>query len=504
MQNVSTSFDEKMSLNTRPAMVAEVEFRQLTLNAAENATITATGQDSISVPQQLVNNTPDIKKYNTLETGGWVLDGSGEPIRDTIPTTVQTGEWSEVISDENCNLSIPLVVTATQPSTITSVGITVIFDTVGYTYAPEFTIQAYNGTTLVKTISATADGPYCVIEEPIENYTKIIVTIAKWSQPGVYARVGQIRFGIIRIYGNEELVEFSVLNNIDPVNKNPAAGEIAFSFDNRDGKFDFENPAGIYSYVVLNQDVVARIGFPGEMVQVAKNKMSSWAGGSMASFRALDVLNVADTEFADATYTSQTLTAICTAALTQAGITGYSLASALSGITVTAEIKNASCLDILKWAATAARLTLYVDYTGKLIIGSLPTEVLDYIIDYSNSPKPTPTMDLPLKSISVDYVSGGATTTVKQSYESYGQEITVSGNPFIQSEATANAVLAWEAAYYQRRRNYRSDWRQNPKIETGDIIGVKNDYGTPNAQVLSQRYTFSGGGLSGQTISKGV
>lgn len=504
MQDVSASFDAKMSLNTRPQLVAEVEFRQLTLNAAENATITATGQDAISVPAQLVNNTPDIKKYNTLETGGWVLDGAGETFPDSVPPTVQIGECSAVVADNNCNLSTPLVVTATQPSAITSVGLTVIFDTIGYTYAPEFTVQAYNGATIVKTINATADSPYCVIEEPIDSYDKVVITIAKWSQPGAYARVGQIRFGIIRIYGNEELTAFSVLNNIDPVNKNPAAGEIAFSFDNRDGKFDFENPAGIYSYVVLNQDVIARIGFPGEMVQVAKNKMSSWTGGAQASFRALDVLNVADTAFADATYTGQTLATICTAALTQAGITDYSLDSALSGITVTADIKNASCLDILKWAATAACLTLYVDYTGKLIIGVLPTAEQDYTINYSNSPKPTPTMDLPLKSVSVDYTSGGTTTTISQSYESYGQEITVNGNPFIQTVEIANLVLAWVSAYYQRRKNYRSDWRQNPKIETGDIIGVKNDYGTPNAQVLSQQYTFSGGGLSGQTVSKGV
>jgi hypothetical protein len=336
----------------------------------------------------------------------------------------------------------------------------------------------------------------------MDNYNRIEIEITSWSEADRFARISQIRFGIIRIFGDDETVEFSVLREVDPINMQTSAGELRFAFDNRDGKFDFENPTGIFNYIIDKQEVYARHGFTDEKVKLGKYYMAAWTSeDGKAIFRALDAISLTDIMFTDATYTSTSLMTIALAALSQSGITSYSLDNSLNDIIVTATIEEKTCRNILTWIATAACLTLYIDVDGALIIGALPSVANDYTISYLNSPKPKATLDDPLKSISVAY---GTDLKVSASYAASGREITELDNPFIQTEARANAVLLWLYAYYSRRKNYQNDWRQDPRIEPGDIVKVQNDYGTPNVTVLSQQFTYSAGGLSGQTKSKGV
>jgi len=502
MQTVTAPFDTKMSLNTRPKLTAEVEFQQLTVGAAEDAEFTATGENVISDLDQLSNGVNSLTNYATLESGRWPLDGSTLILPDV--TTGQIGAWSDELSATDKTFTTPLILTVSFSSVIDSVGLTIYFDTAQGGYPPAFTINVYNGVTLSETINATATSSTWVYETPVNDYDKLEIEISEWSEAEQRARIAQVYFGLVQIFGDEETVEFSVFRQIDPVNASNPASELRFAFDNRDGKYDFENPSGIYDYVTLRQETFARLGFAGELIPLGVYYVTKWETNQStgkATFQALDALSLLDVTFTDETYTSQTLTTIATAALTQAGIASYSLDSSLGDITVTATLEGKTCREVLVNIAIATCLTLYVDTDGVLTIGALPTVAEDYTITYANSQKPVGSLADPLKSISVTYDTD---TAVTASYEDYGQEINISNNPFIQTEARANAVLAWLAAYYQRRKNYRNDWRQNPKIECGDIIGITTDYGTPTATVTSQQYTYSAGGLTGQTNSKGV
>ncbi len=450
--------------------------------------------------------------YVRLEYGGWPLDGSRAIQPDTM--TGQVGAWSDAPADDSCNFSTPLSITVSLSSVISTVGLSFYFDTAENSYPPNFTVSAYNGATLIETFTATATGPKCALEHPLSNYNKLVITFPKWNAPHFRARVSQIIFGIIRVFGNKELVDFSVLRQTDPVNANNAASELSFAFDNRDGKFDFENPTGIYEYVMTRMKALPRIGFQGELLPLGTYYLSDWSADQSAekfTIKALDALSLLDVSYPNTTFAAgATFASIAQSVFSAAGVADYSLDSSLSSLTVSvaASVSNATCRQILSFIATAACLTLHVNNSGTTVIGSLPSTPSGYTVTYSNASKPVGTIDQPLNSVIVKYGtttdSGGKSVDliVSASYSTAGREIVIKDNPFIVDSARATAVRDWLATYYQRRRNYQSSWRQNPSIEAGDIIGIQTDYGTPNMQVLSQQLTFSGGGLSGQANGK--
>lgn len=510
MITVSSSFDARMSLNTRPELFAEVEFQQITVGAAALASFSATGQSANSQLSQLVSGVTQLPLYSRLEFGGWPLDASRVIMPDTL--TDQVGAISSGSTDANLALN-PLVITITLSQIISTVGLTLYFDTALGTYPPSFTVTSYNGATHIDTATGTACGSMCVFSHPVSNYNKLVITFNNWNAPGMKARMSQIIFGIIKIFSNKDLVEFSILKTIDQVNNNIQAGELRFAFDNRDGAYDFENPGGIYNYMTSKIKALPRVGFLNELVQLGVYYLSAWGSdqsSGKAAMQAFDTLALLDITFPGTTFSSKTLMYIAQAVLTQAGITNYSLHTNLNNITVTTFVNGMTCRQVLAHIATAACLTLYTDVNGNIMINALSTTASGYTLSYYNSQKPDSSMDEPLKNIIVKY---GTTTDSfgnsidlisSASYASAGREISIKDNPFIQTVAVANTVLTWLAAYYQRRKLYQNDWRQNPKLEPSDIIGIQTKYGTPNAQVLSQQLSFSAGGLSGQTKSRGM
>jgi len=486
-----------MSKITRPKLYAEVEFRQLAVGADEDASFSATGADAISQTTALSNGEVLAMNYARLETGGWVLDGSIDVLEDAI--TEHIGLLSSNLSSENLTLST-LQVTAEFSSVISSAGLTIYFDSAQGGYAPEFVIKTYNGVTLVDTFNVTADNYIFSMDDAMDSYDKVVVEINKWNLPGARARITQILFGNVRVFGNSEMVEFSVLNQVNPVNETNATGELVFAFDNRDGKYDFENPIGIFDYITTRQAAYPRIGFESELIPLGVYYLSEWkTEQGKATFKALDALSLLDQNMATTYYSTKTLTYIATDILTKAGIAEYVLESSLDDITVSTTISNKKYIDTLKDIAIAARLTLHCN-RGVLTIGELPSTVNDYTINWTNSAKPKSELSEPIKSITVGY----GTETVSDTYNDNGREISITENGFIKTVDVASAVLAWLEDYYLRRKVYKNSWRQNPMIECGDVIKIQGAYGTVNAQVERQQMSYSGGGLTGQTDSRVV
>lgn len=501
MISVSSGFDSSMSKITRDKIYAEVEYRQIPVGAVEGATFAASNINTdVSVLTDLLLETT-ISDYATCENGRWPLDGT----RDILPPSSRgvMGLWGSSVSGTDKTFASALQITMTLSAAVTSAGLTVWFDSARGSYAPSFTIVIYNGTTIVKTINATATDYKYVYRGALASYNKAVITIPNWSVSGELARVNRVIPGIIYIDEDSNTVEFSVLRQIDPINQNNQSCELRWSVENFDGNFSYGNPNGTFDYIKQQQLVFPRIGFKNEKVPLGCYYLSDWdINDYKASFTALDALSMCDVSFPDTTYTTATtLNAIALTALSTAGITKYSLASSLASISVTPTISNKTVRNILSDTATAACLTLYVDVNGVLTIGSLPSTASGYEITWANSEKPSLKLDKPVKKITVTY---GTDLTVSATLNSTGEEKSISDNPFITTLTVANAVLTWLTAYYNRRATYTNSWRQNPKLEPGDIVAVQNKYNTPNAQIESQQLDYSGGGLTGQTVSRGI
>lgn len=119
------------------------------------------------------------KKYFTLSDN--VLDGSYAPI------TGDVGLWGAAASDASGVLSAPFVATVTETLTMNA------FRLVGsqYCYPVAFTVKLYNGTTLLRTITETANNKveYIYYLSQTLNVTSYEVSITKVSKPGSAARL---------------------------------------------------------------------------------------------------------------------------------------------------------------------------------------------------------------------------------------------------------------------------------------------------------------------------
>lgn len=83
-------------------------------------------------------------------------------------------------------------------------------------------------------------------------------------------------------------------------------------------------------------------------------------------------------------------------------------------------------------------------------------------------------------------------------------EIDKEENPLITNQEMRDALAAHVMAYLQMRNTYDVDYRGNPEIEVGDIIGIQTLYtGEMDALVLVDEISFNGS-LSGRMKVKGL
>lgn len=83
-------------------------------------------------------------------------------------------------------------------------------------------------------------------------------------------------------------------------------------------------------------------------------------------------------------------------------------------------------------------------------------------------------------------------------------EIDKEENPLITNDEMCSALAAHIADYLQMRNTYEADYRGNPEMEVGDIIGLQTPYTSEmNALILVDEITFNGS-LSGKMKVKGL
>ena len=116
--------------------------------------------------------------------------------------------------------------------------------------------------------------------------------------------------------------------------------------------------------------------------------------------------------------------------------------------------------------------------------------------------------DLVLSSGTKTVVITGKTLTESSVVVSYPValegEIDKEENPLITSDEMSQALAAHVMRYLQMRNTYDTEYRGNPEMEAGDIIGLQTAY-TPemDALVLVDEITFNGS-LKGKMKVKGL
>lgn len=477
------------------------------LNAA--ATLTGTYAESFSTTADLANEQiKPIVAYANLERNSWRLDGSRAMY--AVPP-VNPGFTSSKLSGSASTFSYypKVTITFSEVHTVLIPGITITWSNSFNEFAVKFRIQVYNGTTTVldKTISDN-NSVVSVVEQDIQNYDKIVITVMSWCQPYRRARIESIYLGILQIYTKSDLLEYKHEQTVDLLSASLPKNSITFKLDNSDNRWNPDSPTGVYKYLQEMQKIQAEYGMKVangiEYIHGGTFWLTEWSTTNNkleASFTARDAIAWMSDDYTGTR--SGTLYEIATAAFVQAalenlsdGSPSYQIDESLQNTSVnfSEDTSSYSIAEILQMVAHAGQCLLYQNSKGVMCISPINDSVNSYTIGNFNSfSEPEITLSKPLKAVSVTYGQNTETITVG----STGVTQTVD-SPLILTQALANAVGAHAAEVLKGRKTVKGEYRANPCLEAGDAVHVQNRFATNDARITSITYSTTGGGFTGK------
>lgn len=376
---------------------------------------------------------------------------------------------------------------------------------------------------------------------------------------GIYANGRQIdaQFdwtysGATTTYGDDRIISFDMVEEISTLNDTVPSDQLTLVIDNTDGAFNFLNTANMQTIIASRPKIVLRAGLNesgvDEWIPLGTFYVDSWQNNvtSVTLYAHDNLTFLGNTAYIPPAPASQTLYALAQSIFTQAGITNYSLDTALQNVTTngfkqqSTNSQTISCRDALQHVAIAGMCTLYQDRNGVMQIksftlldsGSLYSNYLTsttmgtghaslwgYTVNNtaSSSSPPTPinsnfmnentdggmryvgltnmyelptiTLDNTIYQLVVNVYDSSFNTT-QQTYTNSalptngnGNSFTID-NPLITTAALANTIANW---FFQTSNNnvvYVADWRQNPCLCATDVVVVENGRPDGNGGII--------------------
>lgn len=512
---VSDNFKDAIISPSRETR-AYIEFEILDVDSNTDATPTVTSEEEFSKKSQIYNQIRTMSgKYATWENDYFKLDGSfGLPPKPS-ETGFEVGWWSDTLCAADGTFTPSQVITSQFTIDHSSIGLTITFDTLTNEYASDFTIVAYDAADSIIHTETVVDNTLSkyILETNLLNFRKIVVTITKWATGNRRARITEIDFGIIKTYTDDEIINMDILEEIDVISDQVTSNEIKFTLDNQDKSFNILNPQGVYPFLQRKQKLKAYIGpvIAGDLVEnvpLGVHYLTEWnsdEGSLTASFTARDILDISDqNEFPETTYTSKTIKYILEDILSNVGITDYVIDSALDLIIVSGTLPKSTNRVALQTTAIAGMAVMYCDRYGILQIKQLSTTSSVDTIDFNNTYS-SPQIKLDKLVNTIDVVYGASTYTLVDPDKPISEQTLAVKieNPFVSTLDHATDLANWVLTEIKKRFLYDINWRQNPALESGDIVTVQDDY-TENrtVRITKQELSYQGY-LSGKTSGRG-
>jgi hypothetical protein len=546
--SVSNLFKQKIYAQER-TIKAKVSFEILDVKAYEDATYTVNTEAEISRLYQAINKNRDMShKYATFERDYFRLDGTFYLPPKENEGDSELGWWSNTLSGEDGTFSVRPTMTFTFTEPHSSIGLTFTFDRQANEYPTEFRIEAYGPADeliLSQFVSGNAN-PVYYLQSPLDNYTRLVITIIKWANPRRRARVTEVDFGVVQEYTGDKMISLKVLEEMDLLSSTVPSNEMQFVLDNSDQYFNILNPNGVYRFIVPNQEMSAQIGVligenKYEWIPMGKYYLTEWTveeGAMTSTFVGRDIF----TKLQIAEYTNllqnTNLYDLAVDVLTEAKVERYEIDDSLKLIPTAGFKEKIKVRDALQMIAIAGRSAVrqgrdgsvllesyeeltyeigYVSWTGSIAtatgefasLSTYPQVYIDYEfqkIDFENA------YEIPKISLGsqVRTLVFKVTPDVGEVFdvqvinsnvrEGIGYEIS---NPLINTEEQALVVAEWMFQYYNLIADYQANWRQNPALECGNVILIEDRFGNKKkARITKNEFNFTGY-LSGMTDAKG-
>lgn len=439
MQTVSQAWKDNQNDTLVSESDIEISLKMTDPDAYEDATAEDNGHTYFSDTNYIVSDgDKNIHKYATLEMNQWLLDGSLEIVPDSNYGDV--GYVSSMICNANRIFETKPIVSVdfSQVHNNLLQGITIKWSEFLNEYAEEFTVTAYNGTTVVakKTVTGNKD-VLSVVTVDIENYDNITIEVTKWSIAYRRVRIDEIYIGVMKIFSKSSVFSYSASHTVDPISAELPKSEISFSIDNVDGNYNPYNADGISKYLMERQEINVKYGYKldngYEWIKGGKFYISEWdakQNGKSADFKARDLL-----EFMTGTYyrglyntNGTSLYNLAVDVLQDAdlplnsdGTVKWVIDEKLKNIYTIAPLPIDTHANCLQMIANAGECVFYQDREGTLYMTKREIEsyiASDYDISYFNSyTKSNLTLSKPLKQVDVSCYSYSVGTAKGELYK---------------------------------------------------------------------------------------
>lgn len=515
MYNTSTEYKEKVYAPERETK-ARVTFDFSDVNALSDVTtINSPAQFALSNKIQLIDRKREINKLVTFEPGRFKLDGSFSfaDINNLGEVGFCGNELCGVDGVFVNNQVLEFILGTNQHN---SAGLTLTFDVLNEEYAVDFSVNVYNGVTLVKTVTITDNvDVQPIILGPFDNYSKIEIIITKWNMGQRRCRVSELDFGFFRVYTDNNLIKLNYIEDLDLTSSQMASSELKFTFDNSNKEFNILNPNGFSKYLQEQQKLLAEIGVViggiVEYVPLPEMLLREWQsdeGSLTTTFTARWIIDKMGVYFYEnlTAKSNYTLYDLAAAIFSLCGINDYIIDISLQNIPTSALVEKTDCKNVLQMIAIASCSVVYVNRDNKIVIEPvyMQNTAVD-IIDLDNMYKvPQISLDEIVKTVEVSYYADldtNAVVTVNNSNVLEGKVLTVN-NTLINTSARATAVANWLLAQKNLRAIYTANWRGNPAQELGDTIAIESGYNITKRTLVTKTELEYSGYLRGKTEAR--
>lgn len=269
MYSTSAEWQTKADANTR-RWYEKVVINYTDVTIDPTITGSSTDLNYISWPQQMVNGRTDMT-YKWCELDGqMILDGTFNlcPSTEESANFNEMGWWSESVADGSGIIDVTAQITYSQRAVS---GYYTSWDNKLNSYAIDYTVEFYNGVTLVytDTVTGNSDVKRQHTFTQINNIDKCVLNVTKWSEPNTVVKCAEFTTQVIEEYTGETVCNFNVLEEREISNDNSIpVGNISASqaslclINNQNRQFDANNTASrLFGLVKPNAYVEIYIGF---------------------------------------------------------------------------------------------------------------------------------------------------------------------------------------------------------------------------------------------------
>lgn len=351
----------------------EISFGLFDVTAKPDSTPTCTDKQAFVDMDQLKLDAVIAPPAATLEPGFWILDGTYEPFPDH-PELNNWGLWSESMSGPSGAFAVPPVLNIAFAANHTSKGLFLEFCPYGNNYCNSINIKWYQGATLLSDKNFAPDSWRYMCENIVENYNKVVLTFNSTSVPYRYLKLQKIDYGEPRIFDGDEVIDASILEEMDPISAEISINTLNFKLHSTDAEFSILNPQGLYALLQQRQPLTVT-----EVVDSVRKPMGiffldEWKNESENSFEmgAVDAIGVMDgTTYRGGLYSGIMAGVLLADIIENAGF-GHNVDSSYSAVPIYGWLPICSHREALQQVAFAIGALVDTSRTGSIKVYPAP------------------------------------------------------------------------------------------------------------------------------------